>query len=225
MNKPLLLAAFLFSLPLTSQASDAPLRAGINTLEVTPQIGVPLAGYGGGQRRLIPWDVKDQFPYATFMHPSEGVRDPIRVKTLYLERDSKKLIFISLDVVGVTADVRKDLLARVAHLGIGEDELFISATHTHSGPGTLSRNNFWQLLTMDRFQSSVYDVVLSDIANSVQAAYLKAQPAQLYSGSFATEGLQKNRRVEKRGYDNTANLLLVKSLGNGEWLGGLFKTQ
>lgn len=216
--KSLVLLSLMFLAPLAVSAQS--LKVGISSLDITPPVGVPLAGYGGGHRRSLPPDWGNDSPFAHYFRPSEGKRDPIRAKTLYLEKDGKKLVFISLDVVGVTADVRDDLLKKIKYLGIGENELFISATHTHSGPGTLSRNPLWQLLAMDKFQSMIYQAVLNDLMYSVQAAVMRARPAELFTTSFETQGLQKNRRDPSRGTDTTANLLLARDL-NGQWLGGI----
>src|SRR5687767_8072974 len=76
-------------------------EVGIAAIDITPAIGVPLGGYGGGARRLVPYDNKHKYPYCTFLAPSTGVRDPIRSKAMVIRKDGKKLAFISLDVIGV----------------------------------------------------------------------------------------------------------------------------
>lgn len=63
---------------------DYIVSAGLAVSEGTPEIGVPLAGFGGARRRTIPLDVFDRYPYATYLKPSVGVCDPIRAKAMLL---------------------------------------------------------------------------------------------------------------------------------------------
>lgn len=160
------------------------------------------------------------YEYAKLFKPSTSVHDPIRAKSLVLINGKEKLLFISLDVAGLTTEMYEDLLARLALLGYRRDQVFVSATHTHSGPGTLSRRWLWQLLASDRFQDKVYIGVLDGIAQSVGAAEQSAQAAQLLAVSFSAQGMQRNRRHRDGWFDPTANLLLARS-PSGEWLGAL----
>jgi len=216
----LIMALSLFTPELLSSNADESVLVGLSSLDVTPPVGVPLAGYGGGARRNLPYDIGDKYPFAHFFNPSKGKRDPIRSKVMAIKKGKKRLYFMSVDVVGITADVKADLIKRVQHLNIQEDELFISATHTHSGPGTLSRNTLWQFLAMDRFESMIYKSLLSDLSMALIQAHSNAKPAELYTAVFETDGLQKNRRDPARGTDTQANMLMAKDM-SGQWMGGI----
>ena len=217
--------AFL-SVESSSLAGQSPtdskeLRVGLASVDVTPDRGVPLAGYGGGDRRLSFPDVLNRFPFATFFTPSEGVLDPIRAKTMVLKRGDQKLLFLSMDAVGVTADVRTDLIHRIKKkFGFGENEVFISATHTHSGPGAMSRSVFWSLIATDIFQEKIYNIFLDKLVLCVEKAVEALEPATLVAYNFNTVGIQKNRRGREGHFDPTTNLLFARSK-SGKWLGGL----
>jgi hypothetical protein len=146
--------------------------------------------------------------------------DPIRAKVMYVKNNQQQLLLISLDLVGVTKDFHADLVEKLKALGLKPSELIISGTHTHSGPGALSRNPFWQAVAMDRFQHRFYEKFLNQIAQTAQEAMAKAEPAELYTLSFETHELQRNRRGADRPLDPRANLLLARST-SGAWLGGM----
>ena len=160
------------------------------------------------------------YEYAKLFRPSSSAHDPIRAKSLVLVKGNEKLLFISLDVAGLTSEMYEDLLERLARRGYRRDQVFAAATHTHSGPGTLSRRWLWQVLASDRFQDKVYVGVLDGIVQSVSSAEQYAQPSQLFTASFSTEGLQRNRRHRDGWFDPTANVLLAKSL-SGDWVGAM----
>lgn len=203
-----------------SLSISAPLHAGFSDGDITPPVGVPLAGYGGGARRLG-FDLFNRYPYATLLTPSEGVLDPIRVKAMVLTRGKKKLIFISMDTVAVTADIRKDLLERLKKKhGWGAHEVFISATHTHSGPGTLSKSTLWSVLAADVFQQKIYDQFIHDIVRVVEEAFASQEPADLWAFEFKMSEIQKNRRKKEGHFDPMTNVLLAKNK-MGNWLGGM----
>ncbi len=214
----LLLSFFSISV----QASSDGLSAGFAAFDVTPPTGVPLAGFGGGNRRLLPWDVFNKYPYATFLKPSSGKIDPIRAKVMVLHKGDQRLLFIGLDVVAFTKDNRADLMKLLKYLDFKDNEVFVAATHTHSGPGTLSKNTVWQLLAADKFQSRIYDDFLDGIFHAVTQALTNLKPAELFHAKFLAEGLQKNRRLPDGPVDNDAQMLIVRSKDNGANFGALF---
>src|SRR5262245_44308612 len=103
MKKKLGLVLFVFGICQNS-FSGSDLLVSIAVNDVTPPIGVPLAGYGGGDRRASHWDFRNHYPYSFFMTPSKGILDPIRAKTVVLSKAGKMLIFVSLDTIAVTSD-------------------------------------------------------------------------------------------------------------------------
>src|SRR3954447_7389620 len=149
----LVLPLVLASASLCFAQSKPELRVGFAQAEIA-QNGIPLAGYGSGARRTFPFIHGDE--YATWFKPSTGTHDPIRVKAMVLWSGDKKLLFISLDVAAVTNEMYEDLVAHWAKLGYSQEAVFISATHTHSGPGTLSNRFLWEALAGDRFQPAYY---------------------------------------------------------------------
>lgn len=217
----LLSLACLGGIPEPAWSKNPPLQAAVAEAPLNPPSGSPLAGFSSFRRRIIPWDIFNSYPLATFFKPAKGAIDPLRVKVLFLRRGEQRLVFVSADLVAIPENLHRDVLAKVAPLGLKKEEVFISATHTHSGPGGLSRNPIYGVLFFDRFQQPIYDELVSSIAGAIQQAAAHPKAAQLYRHRFAVEGLQRNRSNTEGTIDRMANLLLVRDVGSGAWLGGL----
>ncbi|HEX4924200.1 MAG TPA: neutral/alkaline non-lysosomal ceramidase N-terminal domain-containing protein [Bdellovibrionales bacterium] len=192
------------------------LRVGVAVADITPPIGVPLAGYGGGGRRAGLGDAKSRF--STYLKPSVGVRDPIQSKVLYVDNGKQRLVFVSVDMIGASKRMREDILSRLT--GFTENELYISGTHTHSGPGAFEKNWLWEILASDDYKEEVYEHLVAGILRSIKLAKLNLQAGSVYHVAFKADGLQSNRRDRPGHYDDEAHLLLARN-AKGEWLGGI----
>ncbi len=179
----------------------------------------PLGGYGTGARRLSKPNLS-LFHSSHLFRPASGTLDSVRAKAMVLKNGQKKLAFLSLDLVGVTARFRKDLLKKLKFEGYGFDNLMVSATHTHSGPGALSHNLFWEAIALDFYQKGVYEAVLRAAVNAVVVAEHGVQPAKVYHSTVDVPGVQHNRHGHPERVDPKAHLLWVKA-PDGRILGTL----
>lgn len=190
---------------------------GSSAVDMTPPIGVPLAGYGGSKRRL-PYSIWGRYRWATFLRPSTGVQDPIRSKAFLIKKDGRALLFLSLDTIGV--DYPLYLSIKEHANGLGIDDVFVSATHTHSGPGTLSKSLVLQIMATDRFQPEVYRFVEDSAKWSIELALRDLKPARLFRTSFRVDGLQSGRPDREEHLDPEAHLLYAQD-NDGKIRGGL----
>ncbi len=142
---------------------------------------------------------------------------------MVLRSDDTHIVFVSVDFVGVEKRMVADIAERVARHGIREHELVVGATHTHSGPGTISRRPSLALVAVDRFRRENYEAVLDRIVESIDLAVADLQPAELVTGEFETEGLQRNkfRRQDEQHFDRRARFLLAREPATGRLRGGL----
>ena len=96
------------------------MKVGISQVDITPAPGVELSGF------------------AIRTQPSTGVLDPLFAKALYLENGDERILWVHCDVIGFDAELvtafRQTARERW-HLD--GTRVMLSATHTHSGPGTL----------------------------------------------------------------------------------------
>ncbi len=93
------------------------LKAGVAKLDITPPVGVRMAGFAGR------------------VFPSLAVHDPLRARALVLNDGGRRAALVGLDLIGISdqtvAEVRK---AAGSSAGIAPEALLIAGTHTHSGP-------------------------------------------------------------------------------------------
>lgn len=215
----------LISFTINTQASsEDTLLVGVAAIDTQPAIGIPLAGYGAKERRLKDFiDWHNTHEHSFFFRPSNGTHTPIRSKVMVLQKGARKLVFVSLDVIGIEDRFVIDLAEQLRPLGIREKDLVVTGTHTHSGPGTLSRKLGLELVAVDLFRRKNYDYFLKKVEQSVLIALSQVEPAELYSSHFDAEGMQVNkfRGEGKEHYNKRASFLLARSLNTHKWLGGM----
>jgi len=92
------------------------LYAGFATADITPHMGVPIKGY-----------FVERF--------AEGVLDPLTAHALCLQAGDQTVLMVSCDVVGIPADVSRELCALIGKaLAIPAEAVYLHGTHTHTGP-------------------------------------------------------------------------------------------
>jgi len=102
------------------------MKAGFGKSDITPRIGVELAGFG---------------PF--LLRKSVGVRDPLAARAMAVEQDGRRLLLVSCDLVGMPVKIAAAVRRRVGEAaGIPAEAIMIHATHTHSGP-SLSTGTGW----------------------------------------------------------------------------------
>ncbi|MBT3585364.1 MAG: hypothetical protein HN509_10700 [Halobacteriovoraceae bacterium] len=205
-------------------AQEAIYTAGVAAIDMDPPIGIPLAGYGSKRRRAPHLDWRNRHPHAFFFTPTTGFRDRLRSKAMVIH-DSKggRLVFVSVDLIGVSNRLYKDLARKLKKFGYKKDQIFVSATHTHSGPGTLSMNIGLAAIATDLYKKENYKHVFGKIYQSVLTAINKIERVDLFTSQFDAKKVQYNkwRKTRREWYNPTATFILARSKESGEWLGGM----
>ena len=72
---------------------------------------------------------------------NEGIHDPLKIRALVLEDcEYRKLVFVSFDLCVLPTPIAEAWRREVAdNLETRPEHVFLSATHTHSGPLLLTR--------------------------------------------------------------------------------------
>jgi hypothetical protein len=203
-------------------AQSNPLMVGMVSFDMNPPLGIPLAGYGAEERRLpetIDWRMR--YPECTLFRPSEGYHSPIRSKVMALKQGQDHLIFVSLDTIGLEHRLSKDVLKGLKKYGIKSHELILTATHTHGGPGTLSKRLPLQIIAVDMYKRKNYRYILKQVITSIKMALDNMEPADILKTKAAIDGVQRNKWREETKFDNTAGFLVAKSRLTGQWMGGI----
>ena len=92
------------------------LQAGFARLDVTPMLGIPVRGY-----------FKERY--------ADGVLDPLEINALALSCGDSAAVLLSLDACGIKR--ANHILLRdaiVEATGLSPEAIFLSCTHTHTGP-------------------------------------------------------------------------------------------
>src|SRR4051794_13866074 len=100
----------------TAFAAAADLRVGAAAVNITPPVGIPMAGY-----------------YSTRL--AEGTHDDLHAKAMVFEQDGVKAALVAVDLVTVgwpTIEAARKLIAK--NTGVRPEAVMISATHSHTGP-------------------------------------------------------------------------------------------
>ena len=172
---------------------DRCLVAGAASVDVTPPVGVPLAGYGGAARRSLFPDLLDRHPLAFWFKPSDGVHDRIMARVLLLQFGAVRLLWTSVDLVGVDADMVRELTDRLAASGLRYEAIIVSASHTHSGPGTYARSALFELLALDRYVPATRERLLEGILTAARLAEERKRPVRVGAGLGEVRGITRSR--------------------------------
>ncbi len=157
-------------------ACDECVTAGAGQALLEVPAGTSLAGFGSVARRLLVPDVLGRYPHAFWLKPSVGRRDPLGARALVLERDGRRVTWLTLDVVGID---RATMRAIATRLGAGAGTLLVSASHTHSGPGGYVDSALAGMLMMDRFDPAVRETIVAAAEAAIRGAEATRAPAQV----------------------------------------------
>ncbi|RME51448.1 MAG: hypothetical protein D6795_08310, partial [Deltaproteobacteria bacterium] len=109
-----------------------------------------------------------------------------------------KVCIVGSDTVGMIGHVLDDVIAALWQRGLTDftrENLLMSGTHTHTGPGSIAKLYLWWLATVDVFVPEVYEAMIDQFATLIETANSNLQPARIGVGSgFPHEPLTHNRR-------------------------------
>ncbi len=177
------------------------LLIGHSKISITPAAIVPLAGYGA----------RDPKEY-------DRILDSAFVRTLVFQSGEKKQVLISADLLIIHPELRKRVEERLKPEWKAE-ELFFTATHTHSGHGGWAPGVVGKL-----FAGEFDEKHLDFLADRISEAVLHTETsgaASIQYGEMAVNDHVKNRLVGNEGTEDP--WLKVVSIKTSEWK-GLFTT-
>lgn len=164
------------------------LYAGFSRVSITPDLNkkydkkkdtkhniIPLAGYGNRSGK-----------------PAEGVHDSIFVKAVAIKSGNQTVILVSADILIMPPNIIDEVVSQLSLDGIRRDQLFFSATHSHSSIGG------WGYGLMAKAFAGKENInlekwLVSRIRTSVLTAISDLHPASVGSGSFDASPYTRNR--------------------------------
>ncbi|HEV8540870.1 MAG TPA: neutral/alkaline non-lysosomal ceramidase N-terminal domain-containing protein [Verrucomicrobiae bacterium] len=160
--------------PILNSATNVPLEGKFRTL--------PLAGYGNRHGR-----------------PATGVHDDLYVKAVAIRVGSEMVVMFGADALIVPREVADVAVERLrADLGLRREQLYFSATHTHSslggwGPGWVGE------AFAGNFNSGVPLWFADRFVAAAKKAVEDLRPAEFGHGSFSAREFVRNRVVGELG--------------------------
>lgn len=163
------------------------LRVGFATADITPPVGYRMSGY-------------------FFERPSTGIKDPLFVRTMYLEQDGVTAAIAVCDLIAIYPEVgRAARAAAEQELRIPAAHIAIAATHSHTGPlyaGVL-RDYFHERTIREHAKDEREAVDFSQllverIVTSIRAARQQAAQAVIAAGYAEEPRISFNRRFRMR---------------------------
>ncbi len=151
------------------------MKIGFAKTDVTPRIGVELSGFG---------------PF--ILRRSVGVRDRLWARAMAVEQNGERLVLVSCDLIGVTADIARKVRELVREkTGLAPERLMVACSHTHSGPNG-GRYTGWGA------PDEPYIELLPDrIARAALDAIASLRDAELRRATVPCEGIGLNRQYDQ----------------------------
>lgn len=169
--------------------AGAEYRAGVASIDITPDGPVWMAGYASRTR------------------PSEGVLQKLQAKALAVEdRKGSRVVIVTTDLIGLPRVLTDQVGARLAkELNLSRERVLFNSSHTHTGP--VVRPNLTIMYDLspenDRAVKDYAQQLAGKLFSLVGAALGDLKPARLYFGQGAA-GFATNRR--QRNPDGTVRI-------------------
>ena len=195
---------------ITAAPAAAELRAGVGKADITPKTGYVLGGWTRADRT------------------GNGQHTRLFSRAMVLEQNGRKVALVQVDLFMIPGGMVKHIGERLADLGLSEQNILISASHTHSGPTGFA--NFETLNTAapsletatDPFSFAalfnpppadpqLYRFLTDQISTAIRRADADRGPAVAAWGSSRLLGVTRNRSLEA----HLANHGIVLDYGRG----------
>ncbi len=152
------------------------MRIGVGRSELTPRVGVELAGFG-----------------AYINRHSTGVLEPLWARAMAFDLDGEPVVIVSNDLVVIYRDTTERVCALVQEAtGVAPERVMVHCTHTHSGPGTGG------LIGWGEPDQPWLELLPGRIAAAAIAAVRDLRPATLSHARVPCEGIGYNREYDTR---------------------------
>ncbi|MCE9669103.1 neutral/alkaline ceramidase [Myxococcus stipitatus] len=135
--------------------------------------------------------------YAQLAQQTSGIHQRLRSRAFVIASpcNGRRVAFVSADLGMVFEAVRRQVVERLrARFGdlYSEDNVLLSATHTHSGPGGYSHHTLYNLTTFG-FVPQNFEAIVNGIVSSIARAHARLGEGTLRIASGDLVGASRNR--------------------------------
>ncbi|MBI2435306.1 MAG: neutral/alkaline non-lysosomal ceramidase N-terminal domain-containing protein [Candidatus Hydrogenedentes bacterium] len=168
----------------------AALEAGTAKVEITPPVGTPLNGFGDRLGRS-----------------SLAVHDPLWARALYLTDGETQVALVNTDLCMINRELR-DRVLELTPTGIPRENIILTATHTHNGPGAMHRYLPLRIVS-GGFNPEILEATARSISQAVRTALENKRRAAIGYGVGKQQVLSQNRRHPGGPIDEQIGVLRV----------------
>ncbi len=147
--------------------------------------------YAGFYEKEITPPMGGTMPGALLEHKVETIESRLYAKAACFESGNKRALIIMVDLIGLNSTIHNRVVERVHEMtGINNEEIMITATHTHYGPPIADDSEF------NVFDEIHFDVMVRLIADCGVMAYRKMEAVTVKYAETKVEGLTFCRNIK-----------------------------
>lgn len=169
-----------------------PIRVGLAEVDLTPDSPRPLAGFIGQVRT----------PYV-------GVDTPCVARALTVESGSGAWTVLTADLLLINAKLAEAVCRRA---GVRPDEVYVTASHTHGGPGGWGSHPL-EMLVAGAYDPAFFEELADRLADAVRRSRARTEPAELGFVQVQTRDRQANRVERGESTHDALSGLVFRSPG------------
>jgi neutral ceramidase len=130
--------------------------------------------------------------YGIWYNVVRGIETPIFARAVVIKTSARKVVFVNAEICFSTVYLKNGVVQvlqeQYPELGFNDDNIMITAQHTHSAPGGFTQHFLYNLI-QPGFQQEVYECYRDGIVNAIVNADQQAKPAVVKQavGSFDLE--------------------------------------
>ncbi len=182
------------------KVSAGELQVGVAQVDLTPPSPVPLAGFIG-----------------QVLQPYQGVNSKCSGKALTISARTLVVTVVAADLLLIDDRMARSILSRT---GLAREQIYFTATHTHSGPGGWG-NHPLERLVSGTFDPSLFDFLCERLAEAVLLSRSRLAPAEVAFVQTTLGGLQRNRISPDQPTNDVFSAWLFRSRDQGSKRRGL----
>ncbi|WP_439883405.1 neutral/alkaline non-lysosomal ceramidase N-terminal domain-containing protein [Pontibacter sp. MBLB2868] len=182
----------------TASAQGDTLQVGWAKVNITPPVGTPLAGYG--KRRGMKYT---------------SVHDSVWVRTFAFNNGINQVYYVSLDMLIAPMSVSAELERQYVQLGIKPEQVYLSATHTHTSFGGWGKKVAGRIMA-GKYKKEVVKQTAQYILQSIALAKANQQQTRVGYGTANGAAFVKNRLTGSETARDTTIRFLKFERENGE---------
>jgi len=167
---------------------------------------------GTGIRDVTPVKPMQLMGYPHVRRFSTDVHDPLLAHALCLKNEDTALVQVSVDIIAITPSMAKELRSAIAErTSVDQKNVFVSCTHTHSGPWAIEMFN-WQEddPSYAGLDSEYLRLLKTGIVEAAADAFQALRPAELAWTTGDATGVSGNRLSDDGPTDSEIAILAVR---------------